>query len=212
MAGPMLIALAVWLMAAWVFLRSWWRTELERVREQQPCFRCGDASNRAADQLGMMDCPRCGVELFAAQWREPAPPVGSELSRMGLLPALIGGMLLLGLFGAILAIAVASRVTLGGSPVQRFLPFVMRTIGGSRTLANMFDLTICVVLFAGLARLYRARLSRHYDQANRCKRCGHDLRGTPTAEGRGVCGECGTEFFVGAGGTGSGSGEAASES
>jgi hypothetical protein len=196
LSGPILIALAVWLMASWMFLRSWWRSELARVREQQPCFECGDTSQRALDQLGMTTCPTCGRTLYAAQWREPAPPGGGELSRMGVLPVVIGVGVLLCLFGAIAAFAIVSGVSLTDSPMQRFLPHVVRTIGGSPTLAHMLDLTGCVLLFAALARLYRARLAHHYDQANRCRKCGHDLRGTPTAGGRGICGECGTEFFT----------------
>ena len=39
-------------------------------------------------------------------------------------------------------------------------------------------------------------LARGFGRA-RCPQCGHDLRGTPTVDGEGRCGECGTPFSRG---------------
>ena len=56
-------------------------------------------------------------------------------------------------------------------------------------------LFLYLLLFAIAVRLYRGGLARYYDQALKCRKCAHDLRGTPTdGRGRGRCGECGTPF------------------
>ena len=73
-------------------------------------------------------------------------------------------------------------------------PRLVRIMGTERALMRAVDFTGVFLAAAVAMRLYRRKLADHYDQPFRCRKCNHDLRGTPTSEGLGRCGECGHPF------------------
>jgi hypothetical protein len=117
---------------------------------------------------------------------------------MALRPAVIGVVVLLAGFGLILATPLIYEQLIARGSSMRWVPRIAHMIGAlPPELTSAIDLSAYLLLLAVVTRVYRAGLARWHDRAIRCRRCGHDLRGTPTMDGSdgiGRCGECGTLF------------------
>jgi len=114
-------------------------------------------------------------------------------------PAVIFVIVLVAGFGLIAASSIVYALLLQGRFGGIYPLRLAHTIGTlPKGVTTVVDLTAYLILFAIAVRLYRGGLARYYDQAVKCRKCGHDLRGTPTDDrGRGRCGECGTPFLRG---------------
>ena len=168
---------------------------LSAARDRR-CFHCG-TSARAVDfgLDGTASCPACGVLLRSAQWHDPPRPafrlarrlVGGPL--LGLLVTVVLVFLVLDLSGHLYAVLIDLPWARG--PVTRVARFL-----GTRSpeISRATDLAAALVLVAITVNSYRRRLARFDEQGERCRVCGHDLRGTPCPGGLGRCGECGTAF------------------
>ena len=166
------------------------------VAHDRRCFRCG-TSARAADfgPNGEAPCPACGISLRSAQWYAPPRPalriarrlVGGPL--LGLLVTVFLVVLVLDLSGHLYTVLIDLPWARG--PVTRVARFL-----GTRSpeVSRATDVAAALVLVAITVSSYRRRLARFDEQAERCRVCSHDLRGTPCPGGLGRCGECGTAF------------------
>lgn len=154
-------------------------------RREQACLACGRAG--AAE-----GCRGCGAATPAAAWAPPSEAMGpAALLRAAWAPLLRGAaavILLVGLFLLLVAdrpwawSESADRLYLGLNPATRIV----------------VDLAMLAAVGAWAARGIRRNLAAACDgQHRRCRRCGHDLAGTPPdAAGSGRCGECGTAFLA----------------
>ena len=101
-------------------------------------------------------------------------------------------------FGVIFLLPVVYEMMIaGGGSGRQWMPRLAHWMGTLPPgLTMTIDLSAYLVLFAAMVRVYRTAMAKFEDRAVRCRRCGHDLRGTPTDEGtgRGACGECGSGF------------------
>lgn len=168
---------------------------LSAARDRR-CFRCG-TSARAVEfgPDGAAPCRACGIPLRSAQWHDPprrSLRLTIRLARGPLLWSLVTVVLVflvLGLGSRVYAVLI--ELPWARDPATRVARF-LGTRSPEITLAA--DLAAVLVLVAIAARSYQRRLARFDDQAERCRACGHDLRGTPCPAGIGRCGECGTAF------------------
>ena len=182
--------------AASALLLRLWRGERGVVARQRRCFACGHGCEDAIfDERGEGRCPRCGSPLHIAQWSDPDPPPLAGLTRILGQPLLAAAIIALVALAIIALSPVLYSFILRQYPNSGLAPTVAHFVGTlPRDLGLAIDTTLLLLLFAAAVRMYRARLARFFDSPIRCRRCGHDLRGTPTHQGVGRCGECGTTF------------------
>jgi hypothetical protein len=191
-----MLSVAAWLLASIVPLFRLWRSECRLVARTRPCFACGaSCAGLTFDRTGRATCPVCSAEVHYAQWTDPAPPAPGTLLGILSRPALLTVIVILFIFALISVGAHVFDWSIIAQPASGLAPRIARFFGTlSPQLTEAIDLTVCLLLLALATRLYRTRLARYYDRSVRCRRCGHDLRGTPTERGVGRCGECGTPF------------------
>jgi hypothetical protein len=158
------------------------RHAVARIESEDRCLDClmpGVATGES--------CPTCGAIA------EAAPAGGAEIRRGILLPAL----------GMVVLAAVVLLVTSVGLGWLRYSlarpwPILVWYDGLYVADAMALDAIALGLIGAATIRWRRGRTARRLETAgSRCLRCGHDLRGTPDADGRGTCSECGTEFVRG---------------
>jgi len=176
-----------------------WRNLYRLTIDNRLCPACGTPNRTTpVNDDGLLKCCGCGELLSAAQWVEPAaPPLRAQLA-MSRNPALLGMGVIVGAFSFLLAIPFVYELVVGSNTaVSRTAPRIARLVGTlPPELVNAIDLALFLLLLAVMIRMYRGNLARYYDQHITCRRCGHDLRGTPTSHaGVGQCGECGTPFL-----------------
>ena len=195
-ARIIIISFTVWLMVSIALLVRLWRGQCRHVAEARLCLACGaSCTNVAFDEKGRAPCPGCGAELHIAQWSDPSPPAAGMLIRIIGQPVLLTFIVLAVGFVLIAASAQIFEWSVQTDPTSGFAPRIARLISSLPSdLTASVDLALCLLLLAFATRLYRTRLARYYDRSVRCRKCGHDLRGTPTEQGVGRCGECGTPF------------------
>ncbi|MHC4948126.1 MAG: hypothetical protein ACYTG1_07675 [Planctomycetota bacterium] len=168
------------------------RAERRRLEDDRPCFACGRPADDAPSR-----CAGCGGPLVPGQWRAPAPPPSRDLLAAAARAGAIGAMALAIVFALILASAPLYEAIVTRSPESAgsAATAVHLIVTTTRGLGTTVDVALLGILLAVVIRLFRGSLARTWDQAVRCRRCGHDLRGTPADErGVGRCGECGELF------------------
>lgn len=175
-----------------------WARHRKIVGRERRCFTC-DAP--AGDNLvfdpyeGTAPCPACGTTLHGAQWNDPPSPGPTVVLRAARGPMILAIALIAVTFLIVLLVPIVYGWLIAD---QQLGPHVLRLVRGFRTIDNALlipvDLTWYVLLLAVALRLYRSRLAAVFDQGVICRKCGHDLRGTPAPGGQGRCGECGEPF------------------
>ena len=205
-ANIMGIALASGLtLVMWSML---WHQKLEWCLQHDPCVNCGaatiDETGAAIDSLARerrQTCPTCGATINPGQWLQAHSPSLHVLVRYSGRAAIVGIVALVIGFGLILVSPVLYSMILDQGPNSGSAKGAVRAVHSigrlPPELVSTIDLSLYLLLFAVVARVYRSQLARFYDQAVRCLRCGHDLRGTPSENGIGHCGECGAAFVRG---------------
>lgn len=179
-----------------------WRSELQRTAREGPCLECGAALGEGnIDRVDRPEiiCPRCGAKVMAAQWNaqwasSDRPPARSML-QFGKRPALLSVALIALGFGVIYGSTFAYAWLLQAHPNGWLAPRLVHMISTlPPEMINAIDLAGLLIMLALAVRIYRSAAARYFDRADRCRKCGHDLRGTPIVNGIGRCGECGTPF------------------
>jgi len=195
-ARVIIISFTVCLMVSIALLVRLWRGQCKVVSGARPCFACGEPCTETAfNDVGHAPCPGCGADLHIAQWDDPSPPAAGMLMRILGQPALLTFLVLSVAVVLIPASAQIFEWSIKADPTSSAAPRIARFIGSlPPDVTAAIDLSLCLLLLAFATRLYRTRLARYYDRSIRCRKCGHDLRGTPTEQGVGRCGECGTPF------------------
>ena len=193
-----IIDVLVWLHAVTILMIIRWAKHRRIVGEERRCFACDEpAGDETAFEPheGTADCRACGATLHRAQWNDPPTPGPRIVLRAARGPALFA-MGLIGLTFIVVFLAPLAYGRLIEHP--QIGPYVMRFARGIGPSGNGLlvpvDLTWYALLFAFALRLYRSRLAAAFDQGVICRKCGHDLRGTPAPGGTGRCGECGESF------------------
>jgi hypothetical protein len=194
-SGPARIANIVGMIfAAGLTLMMWsllWHQKLEWCLQHEPCVKCGAATIIETPEPRSQRCAACDVRINPGQWLQAHSPSLRVLLRYSGRAVLFGVTALVIGFGLILISPLVYSMLLGSGGAVR----AVQTMGRlPRELVSTIDLVLYLLLFAVVARIYRGQLARFYDQAVRCMRCGHDLRGTPIINGVGTCGECGGAF------------------
>ena len=193
--GPLSFALLVWLLVLGLIWRDVWKRRHGEAIRRRACFACGAACGGSTfDELGRGACGACGTPISAGQWVEyPRPPMRA-MTRLAVKPAVVGVLIITAAFRLIaLTAELYDRLMIAGA-LPGGMPRLVRIIGQERKLMQAVDLAAVFMTFALVTRLFRRGLARHYDQPFTCRKCGHDLRGTPTSGGLGRCGECGHDF------------------
>ena len=113
---------------------------------------------------------------------------------MAAMPVLVGVSVFIGGLLAIWLMAFLYDWSIGSRFFTPVIPRLLRVMGTEQALMRTVDFTAVFIVLAIMTRFFRWRLATHYDQPFQCRSCGHDLRGTPTSEGLGRCGECGASF------------------
>lgn len=180
----------VWLGAIGLIWWSVWQRGVRRFFEEKPCLSCGyPCGDLNVDNSGNGRCERCGIAVHIGQWLEPVPPSGAMQRRMfahGALAFFLTGFIL------VLLLVVAFIVARAIGPHAESWLSRARLPADMRTALYLSALLMCLAVAVDV---YRRMLARYVDQqGNVCRRCGHDLRATPTERGIGICGECGTPF------------------
>jgi hypothetical protein len=193
--GPLVFTVLVWLLVLGLFWMDLWRRRHDEAIRRKACFTCGASCRDVRlDELGRGACGICASPISAGQWVEYPRPSMRVLVRLGVLPALVGIAIIAAGFGLIaLTVELYDRLMAAGA-LPAGAPRLARIIGQERKLMQAVDIAAVFMTFALVTRLFRGRLARHFDQPYTCRKCGHDLRGTPTTGGMGRCGECGFEF------------------
>lgn len=193
--GPLLLSFIFWGLVTGVLWRNIWSTHLRTAIENRACFACGRSCNDLEfDGLGSGQCLACGGSVHVGQWIEAGRPSLKSALRLAAMPALVGVVIFIGGFLAIWLAVFLYDGLIGSRFYSPVIPRLVRVIGTEKALMRFVDFTAVFIVFAITTRLFRWRLAAHYDQPFQCRSCGHDLRGTPTSEGLGRCGECGASF------------------
>jgi hypothetical protein len=207
--AAVLVAIALATVVTLLLWMRLWQRRWEKAHTAICCLDCGTRV-RTLDHLyiGGAHCDKCGAALNPTQWvaRSAASrrKVGLGVSlRLMLRPALFGLAAVVAGFGLIFALPIVYEMLLSqGSSAGAATSWAPRTAHFIGTLppelTATIDLCAYMVLFAVVVRVYRTGLAKYHDRAISCRRCGHDLRGTPTIDGsggQGKCGECGTPFL-----------------
>jgi hypothetical protein len=191
----MLLSPAVLLLITALMLHRWWKHTTARIARERPCFVCGTSHHADAPQ-----CRSCDAPLRADQWIEPPPPSRRWLGRAMCMPMVIGLAIIPAPFLALAGLVKLFEWTVTTPVFPSIVGVSRRIMSAPIPVQNMLDLALLSVLIAGVVRLFRRRLARHYDQSVRCRSCGHDLRGASLDKHTGVCAECGEPFEAIAGG------------
>ncbi|MCZ6836090.1 MAG: hypothetical protein O7G85_09985 [Planctomycetota bacterium] len=195
MQGPLAFAVVIWGMASGVVWSNVWRVHSASAVTRKECFACGSScEGHAFDDLGRSACNACGWGVHTGQWLEHTRPNMSSLLKFSIVPAVIGIALVVLAFLALGLVATLYDWLLSNGILADHLPRAVRIMGQERALMQAVDFTAVFIVFAIITSLFRRRLARYYDQPHICLKCGHDLRGTPTDDGLGRCGECGFLF------------------
>lgn len=194
-AMRIVILLTAALCAAVVLLMWWrlWRDHVQIALKRCICLQCGNALELPLNVE--QPCPRCGAVVSPAQFNEwSTPPMRMMLGAGG--RALALGVLVAGVIFAAVMLSPVIYSRLQGTRVGGWsMPRIVRLIDSlPPEFTAAVDLAIYLLLFAVMVRLYRGGVARYHDRGVRCRACGHDLRGTPTVNGAGRCGECGAAF------------------
>jgi ribosomal protein L37AE/L43A len=193
--GPLLLAIMVWAMVTGFIWRNVWNGHLQATIDDRACFACGRSCGDVEfDEMGAASCPACGNPLHVGQWLEAKGPPLNIALRQSMLPAFIGLVIFFGSFAALWASVGLYDWLLGERFFSSIMPRFVRLMGTEKALMQVVDFAAVFVVLALVTRMYRRRLASHYDRPFTCHACGHDLRGTPTDEGLGRCGECGRTF------------------
>jgi hypothetical protein len=171
-----------------------WQATLDRSLRDKPCLHCGAPSK--GDDLNA--CDACGARRSAGDWLPAQPPTRAVLLRSSMRAAFVGSVALIFGFAVILISPVVYAMILNQGTTSSGAQSTMRAVHSigrlPQELVRTIDLALYLLLFAVVARIFRAQIARFYDQAVRCLRCGHDLRATPSTKGIGHCGECEAAF------------------
>lgn len=125
------------------------------------------------------------------RWGRVAPPARRTVLSIASVPVIAGFLALGGLF-ALIHLATWVYVELADqTSIARAGTFVARL---PPELTGVVDLSVVLILASVLVGTFRRRLARFHDRGEICRRCGHDLRGTPAPDGVGRCNECGATF------------------
>ena len=193
--GPFYLALIIWIFTTFLIWSGIRRAYYQSVLKHRDCFSCSEScADLFYDDFGRSRCANCGCDVHLAYWLESASPRLAVFLRLAIIPVVTSIVMLIAGFMLIAATALAydKLISLGyGSPA---LPRLVRIIGTEKALMQAVDLAGLFMVFALATRHYRTKLARFYDQPYCCRKCGHDLRGTPTSAGAGRCGECGQHF------------------
>lgn len=181
-----------------LFQRVWSRAWREAL-EQRRCPLCGESCGDVSpDRNGAVTCATCNTALHVGYWlRTPAPPA-RVLRRLAVGPIAVGfivyllGALLFYFYGSMLLLAWAMAPGRSESGAAG----AVRLAGNLSTdFVMTVDFALLLASLAVLVLLYRRNLARWHDrQAQRCRVCRYDLRGTPLETGVGRCPECGSVF------------------
>lgn len=180
----------------WLQWRRLWYRQQQRIAAEQPCLRCGTASASGASSAA---CARCGSAIDEFAYEQPRfTPLRTALG-LSMRPALMALLIISGAFALILvtphlyAWILNTGPRAASSTAQRIVRFFAAL---PQEFSATVDLALLLLLLAGTARIYRTAVARFHDRGIACRRCGHDLRGTPVDhKGRGRCGECGVRFL-----------------
>jgi hypothetical protein len=172
-------AIGAGMLAAYLVLTAAWRRWETTHGRTQPCFRCGRPCREATfDDAGWGACPTCTAPIHRGQWLVPVEtPLRVLLSVAG--------------FTAILAIT-AVVLLLASAYSDQTVRLALRM---SADTYVAFMLACIAFLGALCLRGCRDWFALLHDRQHLvCRRCRHDLRGTPLEQGIGQCGECGAPF------------------
>ncbi len=168
-----------------------------RVRNEKPCLTCGaEQSAKRQATLGAFVCGVCGADRVEAAYALPPRPSFQAVVRVSMLPALVAFAGIATMFAMVLVLPYFYGLTVAKPHSHSVLPRLAQVVGRlPPELNSVIDLTVYLLLIAVVVRLWRVRMAAHIDRGVRCRKCGHDLHGTPINErGEGHCGECGTLF------------------
>lgn len=169
----------------------------EQVLREKPCLECGSIQRQPSESaFRLSPCESCGADRHASSFVLTPRPSFAAVARVSAIPALVAFAGISAMFSLVLLLPYIYSLTIttptGRSAAPRFAQLLGRM---PPTLNSAIDLTLYVLLIAVVIRLWRGRFAAYVDRAVRCRKCGHDLHGTPTNErGEGVCGECGEAF------------------
>ena len=172
---------------------------LRTVEHARPCYSCGASIPQSSSTYG--SCTHCTSEWDIDQWRGWNKPELAEQRRI-MLPSIIGGaVLFLIAIGVISIVFRLQSVTASAGPFEGILTFISdtakRVCRWPSSIGRIADLAFLNLVFTTMFRIYRVRLGRWYDRAQRCESCGHDLTGTPIEDDATVCcPECGHSATV----------------
>ncbi len=165
----------------------WWRAARGAARRRRPCFACS-----ATDLTGEA-CESCGEKVTPQQWSVPTAPSRRAIMSVAGVPIVAAILVVAAFVGLLMVSGWVYALLLQSDPGTARVARVFGVLPPEFTGA--IDLSLIMLLFAAFLGTYRRRLARFYDQSVRCRRCNHDLRGTPAPDGAGQCSECGTSFF-----------------
>jgi hypothetical protein len=140
----------------------------------------------------------CGADRSV--WEHPLPPRPPfrAVVEASIVPAIVALMGIVALFAIVLLAPVVYSwsIRAPGGATQSTAPRLAHIVGRlPRELNSVVDLTIYLLLISLVARMWRRRMAAYIDRGFRCRKCGHDLHGTPVNQfGEGHCGECGEAF------------------
>jgi hypothetical protein len=192
-----LIASVVWVVSSLGLFASMWRQQQVHVAEDEPCFACGASCRGVAyDDAGVGPCPSCRRTVRNGQWDDPTPPTAAGHLRLMAWPCAVVALIVAAILAPPILGAVLVNLSMQADPVGVLSESITRSVHAlSPAMVMTIDLAIGLTLMAVATRVYRGRLAVCYDQSVSCRRCHHDLRGTPTPRGIGQCGECGAPFM-----------------
>jgi hypothetical protein len=197
-AAPFYYTLLGWalLSGLWTNLAS--RRERRRLEQVHPCFHCGSPCVDAPqNEQGQGQCPTCNGQVLTVQWIDFPPPTVPSRLRMAIVPALVGIGIFLLVYVMIILTALGYTWLMAHDATMTGPPRVAQFLGGiEKTMLTVIDIAFYGIVLALVIRLYRSRLGRFNDQSTTCRKCGHDLRATPSDQDIGTCGECGLQFVI----------------
>ena len=161
------------------------KNEARRMLAARRCLGCGESLPEGASA-----CLRCGRPPIPGQFIELPFPGWGDVVKAYHRPVLGGIGMLLFLFVAWFGLQVARRNWTIAYEVDHWLQSL------SKGMPTVIDTTAIVVVVALTIDRARVRFARRIEEGSmRCLACGQDLRGTPSRDGGGRCGECGAPFL-----------------
>jgi hypothetical protein len=169
-----------------------------RLIAERPCLQCGAAAAKPDRAHLERACSTCGSPVSAADYIVPQRPSLRATIAVSVAPIATAILGVGAMFGLVLLVPYlySWSIATPGAPGRTTAPRLAQMVGRlPRELNSVIDLTVYLLLIALVVRMWRRRMAAHIDRGFRCRRCGHDLHGTPVNEqGEGQCGECGEPF------------------